>query len=64
MTIAEANKIRDNQDYELKKRVKREGIKIGTIWNYDFLDWDALYWYDGKEYRINDYCGILNVKEV
>lgn len=63
MTIAEATKIRNNQDFALKKKVMSEGKKIGTIWNFDFLEWDSLYWYDGKEYRINDFCGILEVKE-
>ena len=64
MTIAEANKIRDNQDYSLKKRVMNEGIKVGTKWNYDFLELDDVYELDGKAYQINSYCGIIDIKEV
>lgn len=63
MTFIEASKIRDNQNYELKKKVKKKGVKVGTKWNFDFLEWDALYEYDGKIYRINDFCGIIDIGE-
>ena len=63
MTISEATRIRNNQDYALKKRVIEEGTKIGANWNFDFLEWDDVYEYAGKRYAINDFCGIIEVKE-
>ena len=63
MTIAEATRIRNSQDFALKRKVMNEGIKILSKWNFDFLQWDDVYRYAGKEYTINEYCGIIDVKE-
>lgn len=64
MTIAEVNKMYNNQDFALKRRVLNEGTKIGTKWNFDALENDDLYELDGKMYQINWFMGIVDVKEV
>ena len=63
MTMQEFHEIVKNRDFELIKNVKSQGIKIGTIWNRDFLTNDDLIEYDGTIYQVNEMWGILSKKE-